>query len=99
MEELGAEAGHYHAALGRSLKMRAEDRLILIGEHASTVRSGALAGGIDSTQVQVVDSIEPIAGRLAHFHGSVFIKGSRRYGLEKILEAAGGVDRPVESHA
>jgi UDP-N-acetylmuramoyl-tripeptide--D-alanyl-D-alanine ligase len=99
MEELGAEAGRYHAELGRSVKLRAPDRLIVIGEHAAAVRAGALAGGIDPGQVQVVESLEPVAGLLAHFRGAVFVKGSRRYRLEELLEAAGAAGRPVISHA
>jgi UDP-N-acetylmuramoyl-tripeptide--D-alanyl-D-alanine ligase len=98
MEELGAAADRYHAALGRGLRLRAADFLFVIGEQASAVRRGALAGGADADQIQVVDSIGPIAERLEHFRGAVFVKGSRRYQLEKILEA-GGLGRPVESHA
>jgi UDP-N-acetylmuramoyl-tripeptide--D-alanyl-D-alanine ligase len=40
--------------------------------------------------VQVVKTIEPVRTRLAGFRGSVFLKGSRRYELEKILESAPG---------
>jgi UDP-N-acetylmuramoyl-tripeptide--D-alanyl-D-alanine ligase len=98
MEELGAAADRYHADLGRGLRLRAQDFLFIMGEHSSAVRSGALAGGADPERIRIVDSLEPIAEWLGHFRGAVFVKGSRRYRLEKILEA-GGLGRPVESHA
>jgi UDP-N-acetylmuramoyl-tripeptide--D-alanyl-D-alanine ligase len=99
MDELGADAVRYHEALGRSLKLRPGDSLVLVGEHAASVREGALADGADPGQVEVAGSLDPVAARLAGFHGSVFVKGSRRYGLEKVLETAGGFDRTVACHA
>jgi len=99
MEELGADAARLHHALGRILPMRPGDSLILIGEDAGSIREGALAGGVESGCIQVVESLDPIAERIARFRGSVFLKASRRYGLEGALEGAGGIDRPVESHA
>jgi hypothetical protein len=32
-----------------------------------------------------VDSLESVAAEIAVFQGAVFVKGSRRYGLEKVL--------------
>jgi UDP-N-acetylmuramoyl-tripeptide--D-alanyl-D-alanine ligase len=87
MEELGAEAEMFHRALGRSLHLRAQDFLFLIGDHAPAVRTGALENGNRPEQISVVTSLTPIAERLAGFRGAVFLKGSRRYQLEQVLSA------------
>lgn len=87
MEELGAESARYHRELGESLKLREQDFLMLIGDYAADVRDGALSSGAASGQISVVDSLAPVEKFFADFKGAVFIKGSRRYALEKILTA------------
>ncbi len=86
MEELGPEAPGHHRALGRTLRLRDEDELFVIGSHAPDVCAGVLEQGERSPQMQIVSSLEPIAGALAAWRGAVFVKGSRRYQLEKILD-------------
>jgi UDP-N-acetylmuramoyl-tripeptide--D-alanyl-D-alanine ligase len=99
MEELGADSARYHSALGRSIRLRPKDFLFIIGDHAPEVCAGALAGGADPDQVRVVESLGPVSERLAGFRGAVFVKGSRRHELERLLEGAAGVGLPMESHA
>ena len=89
MEELGAEAEMFHRALGRSLRLRSQDFLFAIGDHAAAVRTGAIENGSRAEQIAVVKTIEPIAARAVDWQGAVFVKGSRRYRLEKIFEPAG----------
>jgi UDP-N-acetylmuramoyl-tripeptide--D-alanyl-D-alanine ligase len=86
MEELGAESASHHHALGCSLRLRDHDQLIVIGTHAHDVCAGVLEQGDFSRQIQIAASHEPIAALLAEWRGAVFVKGSRRYQLEKILE-------------
>jgi UDP-N-acetylmuramoyl-tripeptide--D-alanyl-D-alanine ligase len=86
MEELGAEAAAHHQALGRSLRLREEDQLFVIGTHAHDVCAGVLQQGDFSRQIQIVSTLEPVSAFLSDWRGSVFIKGSRRYQLEKVLE-------------
>jgi UDP-N-acetylmuramyl pentapeptide synthase len=86
MEELGAESAAHHRALGRSLRLRAGDQLLVIGTHAHDICAGVLEQGDFSRQMQIVSSLEPMAAALAEWKGAVFVKGSRRYQLEKILE-------------
>jgi UDP-N-acetylmuramoyl-tripeptide--D-alanyl-D-alanine ligase len=86
MEELGANAAAYHRALGRSLHLRSQDFLFVIGDHADEVRTGALENGNRAEQMSVVRSLEPVTERLAEFQGAVFLKGSRRWQLERVLE-------------
>ena len=85
MGELGSESAMYHRALGRSIHLRRQDHLIVIGDDATSVRQGVIENGIPSSHVEVVASLDAVRARLANFHGAVFIKGSRRYQLETIL--------------
>lgn len=89
MGELGAESAMYHRALGRSLHLRLNDHLMIIGDDADSVRQGAVENGVPRLQIEVVDSLAPIRARLAKFIGAVFIKGSRRYQLETVLSEEG----------
>lgn len=86
MEELGAESTAHHFALGRSLRLREEDQLFVIGSHAHDVCAGVLQQGDFTRQIQIVSTLEPVSAFLADWRGSIFVKGSRRYQLEKILE-------------
>jgi UDP-N-acetylmuramoyl-tripeptide--D-alanyl-D-alanine ligase len=87
MEELGADAPGYHRELGRSLQLRPQDQAFVIGSEAAAVVAGAIEAGLPGDRIKFVDSLEPVAEAIAAFRGAVFIKGSRRYGLEKALPA------------
>jgi UDP-N-acetylmuramyl pentapeptide synthase len=89
MEELGEASAALHRALGRSLNLREGDRLLAIGSHASEVCAGVLEQGDFSRQIQTVSAVETIAPIVAEWRGAIFVKGSRRYQLERVL--AGGV--------
>jgi UDP-N-acetylmuramoyl-tripeptide--D-alanyl-D-alanine ligase len=86
MEELGADAAALHHALGRSLPLRECDQLIVIGRHAHDVCAGVLERDDFTRQIQIAASLEAIQPVFAEWRGAIFIKGSRRYQLEKILE-------------
>jgi UDP-N-acetylmuramoyl-tripeptide--D-alanyl-D-alanine ligase len=96
MEELGPEALRYHLELGRSLRLRPEDQLAAVGELAGAIRQGALEAGARPEQIEVSETIAPIAPRLQAFRGSVFVKGSRRHELER---AFAGAEFAEASHA
>ncbi|MEO7599392.1 MAG: UDP-N-acetylmuramoyl-tripeptide--D-alanyl-D-alanine ligase [Opitutus sp.] len=85
MEELGCEAEMFHRALGRTLRLRAQDSLVVIGDQAAAVQTGALDNGSRPEQIAVVEALEPIAEKISRWKGAVFVKGSRRYQLEKAL--------------
>jgi UDP-N-acetylmuramyl pentapeptide synthase len=85
MEELGSGSREYHRQLGRSLLLRPEDCLFIIGEQADAVRGGLLENGNDPARITVVSEVAPIRERLAGFKGAVFLKASRRYHLETVL--------------
>src|SRR5690606_21545389 len=89
MEELGAETEKYHRMLGASLRLRPQDVVCTIGDQAMAVKSGATGAGASEEQVEVAENLEEIAARFADWRGAVFVKGSRRYALEKILDGSG----------
>ncbi len=88
MEELGAESAAHHRALGRALRLQPADRLFLIGGDAQEVAAGVLEQGDFAAQVRIVSTLGPVTACLAGWRGAVFVKGSRRYQLETVLEPA-----------
>jgi UDP-N-acetylmuramoyl-tripeptide--D-alanyl-D-alanine ligase len=94
MEELGAEAPRYHVELGRSLVLRPGDRLVAVGSLAASVRLGALEAGGTPAQVEIAESIDPLSAQVAGFRGSVFVKGSRRHGLERAFATSELAEAP-----
>lgn len=94
MEELGAEAAKYHRELGRSIELRDQDRLFVIGSHAHDVSAGVLELGDFTRQMQIVSSLDVVAPCVAGWRGAVFVKGSRRYQLEKVLEVQTSLPLP-----
>jgi UDP-N-acetylmuramoyl-tripeptide--D-alanyl-D-alanine ligase len=86
MEELGAQAAEFHRALGRALLLRPGDFLFAIGGNSAALREGMLENGNDPAQIAVVEDLDPVRARLAGFAGDVFVKGSRRYRLETVLD-------------
>jgi UDP-N-acetylmuramoyl-tripeptide--D-alanyl-D-alanine ligase len=85
MAELGDDAARHHRSLGRSLHLRPQDELLIMGDYAEEILTGALENAHSAAQLSVVSTHEAIAARLAGFRGAVFVKGSRRYQLEKAL--------------
>jgi len=85
MEELGSDAAAFHRDLGRRLRLRGGDRAFVIGGHASQVLEGLSESGTSSGQAEVCTTADEISTRVATWPGSVFVKGSRRYQLEKAL--------------
>ncbi len=85
MEELGIECEDKHRKLGQALKLRAEDRVLLIGIGAESVRFGALDNGAHDGQIEIIGSLDGVDRRIADWSGPVFVKGSRRYRLETVM--------------
>lgn len=86
MEELGAQAAEFHQQLGRTILLRPGDFLFTLGTHAAALREGLLENGNDPAQIAVVTDLAPVRARLASFRGAAFLKGSRRYRLETVLD-------------
>lgn len=94
MAELGADAPAHHRAVGRAVQLRENDYVMVIGDHAHDVCSGILETGEHTQQIQIVSSLALMAAAVAEWHGAVFVKGSRRYQLEKILEVQTSLPLP-----
>lgn len=86
MEELGEHAAEFHQQLGRTILLRPGDFLFTIGTHAAALREGLLENGNDPAQIAIVTDLAPVRERLAAFKGAAFLKGSRRYRLETVLD-------------
>ena len=75
-------------ALAGALSDGFADRVLVLGAHAHEVCAGVLEQGDYSRQIQLVSALETVAAVLAEWRGAVFVKGSRRYQLERALAGA-----------
>jgi UDP-N-acetylmuramoyl-tripeptide--D-alanyl-D-alanine ligase len=91
MEELGEESAMHHRELGRRLRLRRQDHAFVIGAQALEIVAGAADAGFSTENIEIVTTLAPVAARIAEFRGAVFMKGSRRYELEKALPGESGV--------
>ena len=82
MDELGTTASAHHEAIGHLLKLRPQDRAAFVGSKELT---NAYASAISSQQCICTDNVEKIKSTIAQFQGAIFLKGSRKYSLEKLL--------------
>jgi UDP-N-acetylmuramoyl-tripeptide--D-alanyl-D-alanine ligase len=94
MEELGVLSAEYHKQVGQKIRLRPQDFAFMIGENAGAMCAGAIEMNNDPDLISVVSSLEPIAERIAAFEGAVFMKGSRRWELEKALVPVGRMSPP-----
>jgi UDP-N-acetylmuramoyl-tripeptide--D-alanyl-D-alanine ligase len=85
MEDLGVLSAEYHRQVGQKIRLRPQDRAFMIGENAGAMCAGAIEVDNEPDLISVVGSLEPIAEAIAAFQGAVFMKGSRRWELEKAL--------------
>jgi UDP-N-acetylmuramoyl-tripeptide--D-alanyl-D-alanine ligase len=86
MGELGEQSEAMHRKVGQGLRLRRGDRAFLIGRDAEALRAGLLDAGNEPGQVVVFNEVAEIAGAVANHRGFVFLKGSRVYGLEVLVE-------------
>jgi len=92
MEELGESSDEWHQRVGSSMKLRGGDRVVLIGDGAQAMKRGLEIQGVGE-QVELIESVDQIGQRLSGFSGDIFLKGSRRYGLESAIRF---LEQPVE---
>ena len=86
MEELGSESEEWHKRLGSELCLRPRDRAYLIGEGSDWVLEGIQVSNRSRGHVEKLESLETLKLILAEFEGDVFLKGSRKYRLETVME-------------
>ena len=87
MAELGEKAPDLHYKVGRLLKLRPGDKVIILGEYANEMRDGILSSGNEDREVSIFNSLDNMHGVVSKFKGAVFLKGSRIYKLENLLPA------------
>lgn len=97
MKELGEYTEEYHRELGRSFKLRSNDRLYLTGDEVDGFMSGFRAAGREEEHVKVFSDPMEVVKELRHLEGAVFLKGSRSYALETIYHKLKEIYRPVET--
>jgi UDP-N-acetylmuramoyl-tripeptide--D-alanyl-D-alanine ligase len=87
MNELGAQAAHWHASVAAGLQLRPIDRVYFIGPQALTraYAAGALQGGAQPDQIQRMENHGNLKSEIAEMAGALFFKGSRAYALEQLL--------------
>lgn len=84
MEELGDRAEVLHRELGEHWPMRKQDTLIVLGTNAVAFAEG-VKSRMPEAAIAVNPDFESAAQAVREFPGAVFLKGSRRYALEKLL--------------
>lgn len=90
MEELGAAAPRLHKELGEYLPVDDEDLVVLVGGNAGDILKGMETAGKSISNTRVFASVEEAESAVAGFEGNVFLKGSRKYRLEKVLDMLPG---------
>ena len=87
MNELGGQSVALHREVGAKLPLRRGDALALFGGNSLAIGEGAAAAGFDSGRITAYDGIDALREAIASFDGSVMLKASRGYALERALPA------------
>jgi UDP-N-acetylmuramoyl-tripeptide--D-alanyl-D-alanine ligase len=98
MLELGEQSDAYHRDLGRHAAEAGLDRLLCVGHRATVTAEAAVAAGMASKVVDVCDTVQAAADRLASLTrpgDTVLLKASRGLRLEQILELTPDQARPA----
>jgi UDP-N-acetylmuramoyl-tripeptide--D-alanyl-D-alanine ligase len=89
MLELGESAPEQHHAIGRDAAEAGIDLLALVGDLTRATAAGALEAGVDPERVVHLGTPDEAAAEIAalvHAGDVVLIKGSRRMGLERLVQ-------------
>jgi UDP-N-acetylmuramoyl-tripeptide--D-alanyl-D-alanine ligase len=89
MLELGSESIKFHRELGEKVAKSNIDLLFLTGDFSSFVREGAVAAGMNPSNIVLYKDLKKLSEDL-RFNmregDSILLKGSRKMGLEKLIE-------------
>lgn len=85
MAELSDQAELYHYKIGKALKLRPEDKVILLGLHATSYALGLIEAGNHNSQIICLQNKEKVFDYLNEFEGTIFLKGSKSYALWELL--------------
>lgn len=92
MRELGDVCERMHRETAERLPVRPQDRVICIGPEAQAYADG-LSGRVQS--IEIFENIEDTFSVADQFSGTIFLKGSRSYKLEQLLQHI--IDRKEDS--
>jgi len=90
MGELGRHATELHRAIGEFAARQNLAFLIAVGPYAEACVKGAMAAGLDSTQIVMAFNAEEAASALSPLlreGDAVLVKGSRFMGLDRLVSA------------
>lgn len=85
MGELGPNAPQYHYEVGSSLKIRPQDKVLLLGDNADDYAQGLKAVGTPPHQIILLKNKEEAFELFEGFEGAIFLKGSKCYALWELL--------------
>lgn len=89
MLELGPRAAELHYEIGAEAARSGIDLLVLVGELARAAAAGALESGLDAERVIHLDDVEEAEKRVPPLLAAgdvVLVKGSRRTGLDRLVQ-------------
>ena len=74
-----------HLEVGQQLKLRPQDKALICGADAASLRQGLINASNREEQVVILNSPQEASPALDHFDGAVLLKGSRSHRLETLL--------------
>jgi len=91
MEELGNSSAAWHRRLAGALPVLLGDKIFLVGSITAEMES-TLRGRVGEDSIRLADKAEDVIEEVRATEGVLFLKGSRKYQLEKILDSLGRKD-------
>lgn len=85
MNELGADAAHYHERVGEELSLRPIDEVYVLGDYKANFLNGVTKRNPSSQNLHTSIDLSPLKQVFKDFKGSVFIKGSHSFRLWELL--------------
>lgn len=86
MEELGRESESWHRDTASRMPIKAGSCVYLVGSGAEAMREGLLKAGVAAADIFTRADAASVRSALEPFEGAVFLKGSRSYALEQLVE-------------
>jgi UDP-N-acetylmuramoyl-tripeptide--D-alanyl-D-alanine ligase len=86
MNELGACAEEWHQQTVRKMPLKEDSCVAFVGPWAEAMQAALLERDWDAAKVSCHEVSESVRPLLEKFSGTVFLKGSRAYSLETLVE-------------
>ncbi|MDR0678678.1 MAG: Mur ligase domain-containing protein, partial [Puniceicoccales bacterium] len=89
MGELGADSELLHRRAGRNLPFSRNDRFFLVGPETVVLGEELLRRGLLSDRLKIFPDKAALAAALSPIRGPIYLKGSRCYALETLVDLGG----------